>query len=77
MHAMRITDVCQITGLSRSTIYQQIEAGRFPRPVHLAGGRAARWLRAEVEQYLADRAAERDNPESKDVRCFGPPPETD
>jgi len=77
MHAIRINDVCRMTGLSRSTIYQQIAAGLFPRPIHLAGGRAARWLRSEVEDYIRDRAAERDNPESEDARFYGPPPETD
>jgi len=39
------------TGLSRSTIYQRIGAGTFPKPVNL-GARAVGWLESEIDGWL-------------------------
>lgn len=44
------------TGLSRSTIYQRVREGSFPRPINL-GGRAVGWLSTEIDSWLADRIA--------------------
>jgi prophage regulatory protein len=43
------------TGLSRSTLYQYIQDGLFPRPVSL-GPRAVGWLESEVNAWIAARA---------------------
>ena len=43
------------TGLSRSTLYQYIQDGLFPRPVSL-GARAVGWLESEVNAWIAARA---------------------
>jgi prophage regulatory protein len=40
------------TGLSRSSIYDFMSKGKFPRPITL-GARAVGWLEADVEQWLA------------------------
>lgn len=40
------------TGLSRSTIYQRIAEGSFPKPVSL-GPRAVGWLESEIESWLS------------------------
>lgn len=45
-------------GLRRSTIYQGVADGTFPRPVRL-GARSVGWLAHEVERWLADRVAAR------------------
>ena len=42
------------TGLSRSTIYQYIKDGAFPKPVPL-GPRAVGWLESEVSGWIAAR----------------------
>jgi len=42
------------TGLSRSTIYQYIKDGAFPKPVPL-GPRAVGWLESEVREWIAGR----------------------
>ena len=42
------------TGLARSTIYQYIKDGAFPRPVQL-GLRAVGWLESEVSAWIAGR----------------------
>ena len=53
---LRISEVAARTGLSRSTIYEWSADGRFPAPVRL-GGRVARWVEAEVDEWLRDRIA--------------------
>ena len=42
------------TGLSRSTIYQYIKDGVFPKPVPL-GPRAVGWLESDVSEWIAGR----------------------
>jgi prophage regulatory protein len=42
------------TGLARSTMYQQIQDGTFPRPIPL-GPRAVGWLESEVCNWIAER----------------------
>lgn len=47
-------------GLSRSTIYDGVNAGTFPRPINL-GPQSVGWIEAEIEQWLRERiAASRD-----------------
>lgn len=48
---LRISEVQARTGLGRSTIYRWAAEGRFPAPVRL-GGRVARWVEAEVDEWL-------------------------
>lgn len=43
-------------GLSRSTIYDGVNAGTFPKPIHL-GVQSVGWIEAEIEQWLRDRIA--------------------
>ena len=40
-----------MTGLSRSTIYEGMEAGWFPRPIRI-GPRAVRWYEHEIVDYI-------------------------
>ncbi len=54
---LRLPEVMERTGLSRSTIYVRVAAGCFPRPVAL-GGRAVGWIEAEVEEWVEERIAE-------------------
>ena len=48
---LRLPAVKARTGLSRSTIYQRVSEGAFPKPVNL-GKRAVGWLESEVNQHL-------------------------
>lgn len=41
-------------GLSRSTIYEMMNRGEFPRPVRI-GRRAVAWREADVGEWLASR----------------------
>ena len=51
---LRLPAVKQSTGLSRSTIYQLVADGSFPKPVSL-GDRAVGWLEHEVQEWLQRR----------------------
>jgi prophage regulatory protein len=48
------------TGLGRSSIYQFIADGHFPKPVPLGGGRAVGWVAGEIEAWIVARIKERD-----------------
>lgn len=48
---MRMKGVVDLTGLSRSTIYQKIACNQFPKQIRL-GARAVGWLHDEVIGWL-------------------------
>lgn len=50
MQLLRLSDVIQITGLSRATVYRLVEKDRFPRPRRI-GDRAVAWVNSEVEEW--------------------------
>ena len=51
---LRRRQVEQRTGLSRSTLYQYMKDGCFPKPVPL-GPRAVGWLESEVSDWIIMR----------------------
>jgi len=51
---LRLSEVLFLTGLPRSTLYYQIQKGRFPKP--LKRGRVSLWRFSEVDRFLSDRA---------------------
>lgn len=55
---LRRREVEQKTGKSRAAIYADIRAGTFPQPMPI-GLNSVAWLEAEVDQWIADRLAER------------------
>jgi prophage regulatory protein len=55
---LRKKQVLAMVGLSASTVYNLQKAGKFPLPVKLSE-RATGWLCADIEQWLADKVAER------------------
>lgn len=60
---LRLTDVKEITGLSRSTIYNKISKNTFPKPVSL-GVRATGWVQREINDWIAQRIDERNSSHS-------------
>ena len=54
---LRRRQVEEMTGLSRSTIYEWVRAGRFPRPIPL-GARMVRWQKTDIDKWIADRTRE-------------------
>lgn len=55
---LRLNEVKQRTGLSKSSIYNQITDGTFPEPVQI-GARAVAWVEDEIEEWINNRIAER------------------
>lgn len=53
---IRLPGVTGQTGLARSSIYDGIRAGTFPKPVPLCGRNVA-WVESEIQQWIADRIA--------------------
>lgn len=49
---LRLPQVKERTGLSRSTIYHKVAKGKFPAPISL-GARAVGWLETEVDGWIA------------------------
>jgi len=53
---LRLPDVLQKTGLSRSQIYRLMTLGSFPRQIQL-GDRSSGWIESEIDGWLAGRIA--------------------
>jgi prophage regulatory protein len=53
---LRLSDVCEMVGLSRSTIYSAMANGRFPRAIRV-GARSVRWRSTDVGAWLAAQEA--------------------
>ena len=64
---IRIGEVRELTGLSRSYVYELSSKNLFPQSVPLVpGGIARAWVLAEVLAWLEQRIAERDEGISDD-----------
>jgi len=48
---LRREAVEEATGLRRSTIYELMSKGLFPRPIKITEGRAVGWLESEIAAY--------------------------
>ena len=55
------------TGLKKSTIYERLANGDFPKPVNL-GSRAVGWIESDVDDWIEARIAER-NYQSGAIKC--------
>jgi prophage regulatory protein len=55
----RLPEVKATTGLSRSTIYEAMSRGDFPKPIRL-GLRAVGWDADEITAWLESRKAQRE-----------------
>lgn len=53
---LRLRQVKEMIGLSKSAIYDRIAQGTFPKAVSL-GGRSVAWLESEVNAWLAAQIA--------------------
>jgi len=54
---LRLPAVKARTGLSRSTIYQNVAGGSFPRPVSL-GARAVGWVESDIDGWISRKIEE-------------------
>lgn len=56
---LRLPEVIERTGLSRSTIYQMLDLGTFPKPAKL-NLRVNGWSDDEIGKWISNRLAERE-----------------
>lgn len=57
---IRMREVTQKTGLSKSSIYDLMAKGLFPKAVSLhCGGRSIGFISSEVDSWMAERIAAR------------------
>lgn len=52
----RRTEIENLTGLSRSTIYALMAQGEFPRPVRMTA-KAVAWPESKITEWLEQRQA--------------------
>jgi len=51
---LRVGDVRKITGVGRSTIYQEVKTGEFPSPVAVSKNISG-WVDSEVQFWIKER----------------------
>ena len=51
---VRIRQVCEMTGMSRASVYRKIVEGTFPKPFKLGASMSA-WRVATIEAWIAER----------------------
>lgn len=56
---LRMTEVIQRVGMSKTAIYARIRAKNFPAPVPLGGGMVA-WVESELDAWMDARVQDRD-----------------
>ena len=61
----RLPAVCEITGLSKATIYRLLARGEFPPRVKLSP-RCVGWRVAEVDAWFAARTGVHEEPAPRD-----------
>jgi prophage regulatory protein len=52
---LRLREVKEITGLSRSTIYLEIAKGKFPKQIQLTGARSVGWHESAIILWVESR----------------------
>ena len=58
---IRIKSVIELTGISKSYIYDLSNRGLFPKSVQLIpGGISVAWLESEIQKWIESRVQERD-----------------
>ncbi len=55
---IKLPEVIQKTSRCKSSIYELISKGEFPKQVSVGGEKAIAWLEEDVDQWIDDRVAE-------------------
>ena len=59
---LRLKEILKITSLSKSTIYDQIQIGKFPQQIRIAR-RAVAWSEEDVDAWIKSKIS------AKKIRC--------
>jgi prophage regulatory protein len=58
---IRIRSVVELTGLSKSYVYQLVALGQFPKSIQLVpGGSSVAWVATEIQDWIKSRIDARD-----------------
>jgi prophage regulatory protein len=60
MRLIKLKEAIEKTSLGRSTIYEFMTKGTFPKQVSL-GAKSVAWLESEVDDWIMERLGERDS----------------
>ena len=60
MRLIKLKEVIEKTSLGRSTIYEFMTKGTFPKQVSL-GAKSVAWLESAVDDWIMERIGQRDN----------------
>lgn len=60
MKFIRLQTVLEMTALSRTSLYRLMDANKFPKSIPLSG-RSVAWVDVEVEDWIAERIAMRND----------------
>ncbi|MBL6930570.1 MAG: AlpA family phage regulatory protein [Rhodospirillales bacterium] len=64
MKLLKINDVIELSGLSRSSVYALAQQNKFPKPLKQSE-RSSAWVEDEIKEWIAERIKERN--ESNDL----------
>ena len=53
---LRLPDVIERTGLSRSELYRRVKGQAFPKPIRI-GARMVAWVEGDIDRWIADCVA--------------------
>lgn len=56
---LRLPEVIDRTGLCRSSIYQKVIDGQFPKTIKIGGTRSVGWIEAEVSAWIENHSPHR------------------
>jgi prophage regulatory protein len=51
---LKLDDVIELSGLSRSSVYSLAQQGKFPKPLKLSK-RSSAWVEDELKEWIAER----------------------
>ena len=69
LRLLRLPRVLDRTGLSKSSLYDKIASGDFPKPVHLGtDAKSVAWLEHEVDGWIQNTIRHRDDRRSASHR---------
>ena len=57
-HFMRLPEVLNLVGVTRSTLYRWMDAGTFPRQISV-GGNTVVWVESAVTSWMEEQMASR------------------
>jgi prophage regulatory protein len=53
---VRLKEICELVGLTDSTVWLLVQRGKFPQPFRIVpGGRAVGWRQSAVESWIDQR----------------------